>query len=308
MYMGREETCFVCHLFPMNAVAWVSEAGKLLLLELPAEKIRIQLKPGVTIIGDGAARISGNPFWNFVAGVPRRVSLCLLYLCSATLWVSVLGIGSAKDKRFWITVLVGAVTCEAAFWVLSPIQSWYNMYVTRPVANAGVNIFAVSTGSLSIAGLLQETLKLGALSVVALVLFLRRRETLPVPFGTALGAGFGVWEAGKLTVAPFVTGILPPIAVFERFFGVMFHAAVGTLIAYGIAKRRPLRFYALCAFLHAGGNYTLLLYRQQLVDMWPLEIIYALADTMILVGTVLLLRMSRPMPQLLPQVASGSGE
>jgi hypothetical protein len=81
-------------------------------------------------------------------------------------------------------------------------------------------------------------------------LFYRHGETERsiVTLGILIGLGFGLSE---LFLYVFVLGV--PFA--ERISGFIFHASSAAITSYGIAKKKPLLFYLISVFLHAGNNF-----------------------------------------------------
>jgi RsiW-degrading membrane proteinase PrsW (M82 family) len=69
--------------------------------------------------------------------------------------------------------------------------------------------------------------------------------------GLLVGLGFGITE-----FFVYVFGYGAP--VYARLFGLFFHAASTSLVAYGIAKNRPIMFYLIAVFLHFSYNLSAL--------------------------------------------------
>ncbi len=65
--------------------------------------------------------------------------------------------------------------------------------------------------------------------------------------GFLAGLGFGITEF-------FLYGVGEGAPIFVRLPGVFFHASSAAIIAYGIATKRPLRFYLIAVFLHLANN------------------------------------------------------
>lgn len=84
-------------------------------------------------------------------------------------------------------------------------------------------------------------------------LFYRHGETERSIFtlGFLTGLGFGISE---FFVYVFAQGVPVPI----RLPGLFFHAASTSIAAYGIATRRPIRFYLIAVILHFVNNFTAL--------------------------------------------------
>jgi len=80
-------------------------------------------------------------------------------------------------------------------------------------------------------------------------LFYRHGETERSIFtlGFLAGLGFGTTEF-------FYYVFSQGAPVIVRLPGIFFHAASASIIAYGIATKRPMRFYMLAVFLHLANN------------------------------------------------------
>jgi RsiW-degrading membrane proteinase PrsW (M82 family) len=85
-------------------------------------------------------------------------------------------------------------------------------------------------------------------------LFYRHGETERSIFilGFLVGLGFGITE---FVLYVFVLGI----PVFVRLPGILFHAASASIIAYGIAKKQPMKFYLIAVGLHFLNNFSAIL-------------------------------------------------
>ena len=81
-------------------------------------------------------------------------------------------------------------------------------------------------------------------------LFYRHGETERslVTLGLLTGLGFGIAEFVEYV---FIVGVPP----FVRIPGVIFHASSATIVAYGIAKKKPLPFYLVAVTLHVANNF-----------------------------------------------------
>jgi len=82
-------------------------------------------------------------------------------------------------------------------------------------------------------------------------LFYRHGETERSIFvlGFLVGLGFGISE---FLIYVFITGV--PVIV--RLPGIFFHAASTSIIAYGIAKRQPIKYYSIAVGLHFLNNFS----------------------------------------------------
>lgn len=82
-------------------------------------------------------------------------------------------------------------------------------------------------------------------------LFYRHGETGRSIFilGFLVGLGFGISE---FLVYVFILDV----PVLLRFPGILFHAASASIIAYGISKRQPVKYYSLAVGLHFSNNFA----------------------------------------------------
>ena len=105
----------------------------------------------------------------------------------------------------------------------------------------------------------------GALSVViftpfieefakAYPLFYRHGETERSIFilGFLVGLGFGITEF-------ILYAFILHVPVFVRLPGIFFHASSTAIVAYGIAKKQPVRFYLIAVGLHFLNNFSAIL-------------------------------------------------
>jgi hypothetical protein len=88
-------------------------------------------------------------------------------------------------------------------------------------------------------------------------LFYRHAETERSIFtlGFLVGMGFGIVE-----LVEYVVFLQVPILL--RLPGVFFHASTTSIVAFGIAKKRPIPFYLIAVALHLSNNL--------LAAFWPL--------------------------------------
>lgn len=84
-------------------------------------------------------------------------------------------------------------------------------------------------------------------------LFYRHGETGKSIFtlGLLVGLGFGISEF-------FVYVFLYKASILIRLFGIFFHAATTSIVAYGIATKRTVYFYFISVFLHFLNNFSAL--------------------------------------------------
>ena len=265
---------------------WLSPEGKLLRLEMPAQKLIIRLveeKPTPAPVGTAPAR---SPLVIFF----RQVELGGIFLLMGVPWMLLLGREGLRRWYFWVILLV--VTCgmlPLTLQVQPFLQAKYSQAIARPLMDRGLTIYIATVGTFALSGMVQEFLKW--LPIYAYRLIARGKATYHkiIAVGLAAGVGFGWWEAWWLFKDGY--GVIPFSfwAYFERFFAIMFHSASAVLLAHGVATRRSGRFYALAALLHGLGNYTILLTRQNLISMVELEIVLAIYDGVILTATLWLI-------------------
>ncbi|MGB9979418.1 PrsW family glutamic-type intramembrane protease [Methanobacterium sp.] len=85
-------------------------------------------------------------------------------------------------------------------------------------------------------------------------LFYRHGETERSIFilGFLVGLGFGITE---FILYVFVLNV----PIFVRLPGILFHASSTSIVAYGIAKKQPVRFYLIAVGLHLLNNFSALM-------------------------------------------------
>jgi len=280
-----EEKCSVVE-DSLGEKVWLSKEGKLMQLEMPAQKLLIKLvkeKPTPPPAATAPRRFSLTTFF-------RRVELGSIFLLMGLPWMLLLGRDGLRRWYFWLVLLV--VTCGMLPLTLKVqpfLQAKYSQGIARPLMDRGVTIYVATVGTFALTGMVQEFLKW--LPIFAYRLIARGKATYNkiIAVGLAAGVGFGWWEAWWLFKQGF--GIIPFSfwAYFERFFAIMFHSILAVLLAHGVATRRSGRFYALAALLHGLGNYTILLTRQNLISTVELEVLIAIYDGLILTATLWLI-------------------
>ncbi len=110
-------------------------------------------------------------------------------------------------------------------------------------------------------------------------LFYRHGETEKsiLTLGVLVGLGFGVTE--------FVLYVFTLDASFiSRVPGVIFHASSAGIVAYGIAKKKPIPFYLIAVAFHLANN-LLAVFSGSFPDLFPFLLIPAL---LVLVSTYVL--------------------
>ena len=293
-----EESCLVME-DSLGSKLWLSKEGKLVRLEMPAQKLVIRLvEEEPTSPPVGIAR-PGLSLTTFV----RWIELGAIFLLMGLPWLLLLGRDGLRRWYFWFILLV--VTCGMLPLTLKVqpfLQAKYSQAIARPLMDRGLTIYIAIIGTFALSGIVQEFLKWLPIYAYRLIAMGRATYRKIIAVGLAAGLGFGWWEAWWLFKSGF--GIIPFTfwAYFERFFAIMFHSASAVLLAHGVATRRSGRFYALAAFLHGLGNYTILLTRQSLISTTQLEVLIAIYDGLILTAALWLinrhkkLRTAKPSP------------
>ncbi len=202
------------------------------------------------------------------ANVLYAVGYGLLFLAFGLFWLRVFFPGSLrlKDRRFWPPLTLGALAFLLTTYIQPGIQTWVNAQGSR----LGWSVWVLGSLVVLVSGIVQETLKAAGLALT------RVSADWSVNWqglGAAVGLGFGVWEAWQLVAAPLGLARLWSLpAVLERWSAIGLHIGLATIIAYGFATRRPIRFAVLAVLLHAVGNFSVLLYQQWVIGYWMTEI------------------------------------
>ncbi|TKJ30303.1 hypothetical protein CEE39_08355 [bacterium (candidate division B38) B3_B38] len=296
---GREQRCSVLE-DSLGSKLWLSKEGKLLRLEMPAQKLVIRLvEEEPTPLPAGAARPGSA-----LATLFRMVELGGIFLLMGLPWLLLLGRDGLRRWYFWLILLV--VTCGMLPLTLKVqpfLQAKYSQVVARPLMDRGLTIYIAMVGTFALSGIVQEFLKWLPIYAYRLIARGKANYRKIIAVGLAAGLGFGWWEAWWLFKSGF--GIIPFTfwAYFERFFAIMFHSASAVLLAHGVATRRSGRFYALAAFLHGLGNYTILLTLQNLISTTQLEVLIAIYDGLILTATLWLIYRYKKLKAIKPAPA-----
>ncbi len=294
-----EESCLVME-DSLGSKLWLSQDGKLVRLETPAQKLVIKLveeepKPP-------PARIArpGLSLTTFI----RWIELGAIFLLMGLPWLLLLGRDGLRRWYFWFILLV--VTCGMLPLTLEVqpfLQAKYSQGIAHPLMDRGLTIYIAMVGTFALSGIVQEFLKWLPIYAYRLIARTKANYRKIIAVGLAAGLGFGWWEAWWLFKSGF--GIIPFSfwAYFERFFAIMFHSASAVILAHGVATHRSGRFYALAAFLHGLGNYTILLTRQNLISTTQLEILIAIYDGLILTAILWLINRHKKLHTAKPGTA-----
>ena len=204
--------------------------------------------------------------------IPREILYVivytLLFLFFAAMWLAIFFRRAFSGRK--LIYLAVASTGAVAFYLTISLQPTLQNYAASALANAGASLLVTGAVVVLISGVVQEALKLVA---VRLNRFIIRDEIDWLPLGLAVGFGFGVWEAFQLVSIPLGSkGIWFPLAIIERFSAIGLHLALGFVIAYGLRKQRPWRYYLVAAIWHGVANFWAFLYQGRLLGIWPTEI------------------------------------
>ena len=137
---------------------------------------------------------------------------------------------SASEKLFFL--ISGII-------VSVPLTLFIDNFALPPLAALQIDPFVIST--LVLAPLIEEFAK-------AYPLFYRHGETERsyITFGALTGFGFGLAE--------FTLYVASGAPVSDRIFGLLFHTANTSIVAYGVSQNRTLPFYVIAVFLHLLAN------------------------------------------------------
>ena len=139
-----------------------------------------------------------------------------------------------KEKFFFL--ISGIITSV-------PLTLFINTYITNYLSSFLLPFYVTLFSTAVLAPITEEFAK-------SYPLFYRHGETERSIFslGFLTGLGFGISEF-------FLYVLVYGAPVFIRLFGIFFHAANTSIIAYGLAKKRALLFYSIAVFLHFMNNF-----------------------------------------------------
>ncbi len=218
----------------------------------------------------------------------RRLPLYGLYLLICAFWLLFLGHDSYRSGWSYALFGLGGIAFAGIYITQVPLQQYYAINVLTPIMQSNGSVYLPATIPAIISGLVQETLKIIPLLLVALVT--RPRAFALISLGAFVGAGFGFIEASHITGPLFESQVLSNLAVFERTFAILFHVVSGALLGYGIALRKWWIYWLIAAGLHALGNYLILFAQMQILTVNALEIILSLYDILLLTGVFIIQR------------------
>lgn len=184
------------------------------------------------------------------------------------MWLAIFFRGAFPERK---TIYLSAVSTGALALTLAlPIQKAIQTYANNFYSSFGAFYWIAGAIAVLVSGLMQEALKGLA---IWLNRFIMREEIDWLPLGLAVGFGFGVWEAWRLVALPLgENGIWFPLAIMERFSTIGLQIGLAFIVAYGLSKRQPGRYFLLAAVWHGGVNYLAILYQGRALGLWPTEI------------------------------------
>ncbi|KPL17797.1 MAG: hypothetical protein AMJ92_10950 [candidate division Zixibacteria bacterium SM23_81] len=283
---GSQEQAYICQIAPIGEICWITRSGRLVRLEDKKQSLVVTL---VSPEGEMApAESSEHGF--FLRTLLNRAVGYLIYLLVALAWLAILSAGRMGRWDLWMLLVVGGIIFPVALGLQVPLQRAYLKWAVMPRMQQGISALLWGIGTVALSGILQELFKF-------LPVFFRLRFTSPaldhrksMALGAAVGIGFGLLEAILLTGKALALGIVSPWAIFERAFAILFHGAVGSIVAWGIWKRSSLRYYLLATLLHSLGNYSVILFHQHLLSPAALELSVAAFDLGILAYALVIMR------------------
>ena len=223
----------------------------------------------------GPSYFVGSPDW-------RSALLAAVF---ALPWLVFLGRGWLRRGWLWAAVAAAAILFPFSIaWVQVPLQQAVGALWARVLsAPPGVPLlYLVALPGLLVASLVQEAAKLAVAAATLRALGNTRRPRAGLALGAAAGAGYGAFEAFWTFNRIFAAGwswatveLAGPVALFgflERLFAVPFHAASAALSGYGLATRRPWRFFLLAVGLHTALNYSVVLLQTRVLSAVGAEV------------------------------------
>jgi hypothetical protein len=206
-----------------------------------------------------------------------------------------------RRTDLWLLVIAGGLLFPLAIALQVPLQKLYARWVVVPGAQRGFSILVLGIGTVALSGLVQEMFKFLPILACSRRVSSGENRAAAVALGAGVGVGFGLVEAVLLTDRTLALGIVSPWGIFERAFAILFHAAVAAILALGVWKGARLGYFFLAALLHALGNFSVILYRQNSLNPTLVEISVALFDFSILAFVLWSSRPELPGPATNPE-------
>jgi RsiW-degrading membrane proteinase PrsW (M82 family) len=255
-----------------------------------------------------------------LVSIGLSVAFGAIWLCAH--WIPLL-----KRPSLLVVMVAGAIlTLIAIVFVQIPLQYYSSKALSHFWNNETLSNWLLLAGlpSVLITGLVQEGAKM--LPVVAWWGWAEKEISpkLGLAIGAAAGAGFGIleaiWSINQGFMAGWTTqyisqyGFLGIAAFWERFFIIGFHAALGALVGYGLAKGKGWLFYLFAALLHALMNYSIIVFQyftyvrgSELITPTRLEIAIAVLAG-IVTAIIMILRWRKNGDEMLLETVTPEGE
>jgi RsiW-degrading membrane proteinase PrsW (M82 family) len=217
-------------------------------------------------------------------------------------WLAFLAPQKLNRIPAWLIFILGAaVFAPCIVWIQVPLQNLVNDLLANWLGKDQVvnHIFLTAVPLILLSGLVQE----GAKMIPTVLYWLNNDRSLDPKLGLTMGAmagaGFGILEAqwinnvifssGWTLQAAQSAGFLGFAGLWERFFIVGLHIALGSLTGWGLARGWGWQFYLLAALIHSITNYSVILVQTGKLTPTQIEIVIAII-ALIVFGMVAWLR------------------
>lgn len=220
-----------------------------------------------------------------------RLPIYGLYLFITFVWLLFLGRDSYRMGWSYLLFIIGGLAYPIIYYTQAPLQQSYAMNVLGPAMGAGESIVIPAIIPAMITGIIQESLKLIPLLIIARLI--KPKQIALVSLGAFIGAGFGFVEACHIVAPMFQSHTLTGYTLIERVFTIMFQMTMGAVLGYGLARDKIWQFWLVAVGLHAFSNYLVIFVQMKTLTIKGLNIVLGLFDITLLVGAVILQRVHK---------------
>jgi len=284
------DSAYVCHFYqPTEQIAYFTKDKKLIRLEVPSQKLNIILSESA--LEKMAPKKQAVGFGDFI----KRIPIYLIYLILGIIITSAFIWRYHKKPEIYVAFVMGGLVFMLMGITQIPLQKWYSLKYMLPGIEAGGSLYLYAVIPTLISGVVQEILKL--IPITILYFFRRPKQNLSIVIGIFCGFGFGLYEAGWITGAPYQAGTMAIFswAVLERIFTMIFHMTTGAALGYGINRgvKHLSVIWVIMVLVHSFMNYMIIFVQKSVIDIALFELLVVGIDLVLLLGVYLTVKSAR---------------
>lgn len=256
---GKATTCSVVEVPMISNTFYIDPQGRLVRLVDGRQNLTVDLN-----MDGGAISTQAQAGGDFMSTLPRRLVIWAVYGIWTLILLLLFARKSLRRLDLWIVLIITGVSYWLIFLVQAPIQRELSGAVFKSIGSRGAGVYVAGLLAALVTGLVQATLKLAFVGGRAHLSDRKLPAKTLISLGIAAGAGFGLVEACWTTGWGYAVGKIALVStpVWERIVTILFHAATGLMLGYGIAKKKALVFWVYVVVLQAVGSFFVVFLRQ----------------------------------------------